>query len=179
LVNRICFDDSVVSDSNNYKKSEALLKQLEYKYNLIPVEQSKFRVVDQGKIITIERNNFVSRKAPKKNEVEKAVRINKPSDKMVLQNKLIKIIKQPNLSLTDFIQNCEQNGISILFNQASTGRVSGITYFNNDFKIKGQSLGNRFKWSEIIKSINYKQNRDSLSQLTNPKYRIFSEDCRR
>jgi hypothetical protein len=31
----------------------------------------------------------------------------------------------------------------------------------NDFKIKGQALGNRFKWAELIKYIDYEQDRDS------------------
>src|ERR1700753_4019532 len=35
LVNRIRFDGNVVSDSNNYKKSEAILRRLEYQYNII------------------------------------------------------------------------------------------------------------------------------------------------
>jgi hypothetical protein len=41
LVNRIGFDGSVVSDSNNYKKSEAILRKLEEKYNLIHVVSSQ------------------------------------------------------------------------------------------------------------------------------------------
>src|SRR5690606_31864561 len=45
-------------------------------------------------------------------------------------------------------------------NQASTGRVSGITYFMDDFKAKGQALGNRFKWANIIKTLDYEQTRD-------------------
>ncbi len=40
LANRISFDGSVVSDSNNYKRSEALVKKLEKKYNLRSVEQA-------------------------------------------------------------------------------------------------------------------------------------------
>jgi hypothetical protein len=40
LVNRIGFDGSVVSDSNNYKKSEAVIRKLEKQYNLLTVEPS-------------------------------------------------------------------------------------------------------------------------------------------
>src|ERR1700749_3432189 len=52
LANRICFDGTVVSDSNNYKKSEAILRQLEYRYNLIPVKQSSFVAVELDNNIT-------------------------------------------------------------------------------------------------------------------------------
>ena len=145
LVNRICFDGSVVSDSNNYKRSEEILRGLERKYDLTTVAPS--------------RN--VQQKAAKKDEIEMAVRTGKPSEKMVLQEKLNHIINQPHLNMQDFIGEGEAQGIHFLFNQASTGRISGITYFQNQFKITGKALGNRFKWSEIIKSINYEQVRDS------------------
>lgn len=163
LVNRIGFDGTVVSDSNNYKRSEAILRKLEYQYNLVAVAQSKYRAVEQGNKVTIERNNFKSQKAPNKNEIEMAIRTGKPSDKMVLQNKLSKLLKIPNLTIGQFISQCEKQGINLLFNQASTGRVSGITYFHDGFKIKGQSLGDRYKWAELIKHIAYEQTKDGAA----------------
>ena len=147
LVNRICFDGSVVSDSNNYKKSEAILRRLEQLYNLVAVELSR----------------PVSQRAPKKDELEKVIRTGRPSDKMMLQQLMNTILKQKNLTLSELISEGEKAGISFLFNQQSTGRISGVTYFYNDFKIKGQALGNRFKWSELLKSINYEQARDSIT----------------
>lgn len=79
---------------------------------------------------------------------------------MVLQDKLLRLMSNPGISLTDYIDKCERKGIHLLFNQASTGRVSGITYFYGDFKIKGQALGNRFKWAELIKILDYEQGKD-------------------
>ena len=160
LVNRITFDGGVVSDSNNYRKSEAVVRMLEAKYNLIPVDQSIYKAIKRGNDVTIERNSHVSQRALKKNEIEKALRTGKPSDKMVLQEKLSSIIKQPGTTFGELISKGEAQGIYFLFNQASTGYISGITYFHNDFKAKGQALGNRFKWAELIKYINYEQDRD-------------------
>jgi hypothetical protein len=48
----------------------------------------------------------------------------------------------------------------VLFNQASTGRVSGISYHVPGFRIRGQALGNYYKWGSIIKQIDYEQSRD-------------------
>jgi hypothetical protein len=144
LVNRITFDGEVVSDSNNYKKSEAIVRQLEERYNLLSVEPS----------------NKAAQKAPKVGEIEMAVRKGKPSDKMYLQEQL-KTLLEKCISIADFITEAERQGIYFLFNQASTGRVSGVTYFINDFKIKGQALGNQFKWAELVKKINYEQISDS------------------
>ena len=153
LVNRIAFDGSVVSDSNNYKKSEAILRTLEAQYGLTKVEPSSQSL----------------NKSATKGELEMVLRTGKPSNKMVLQELLKTLINAPNLSLRDLINKGEQVGINFLFNQASTGRVTGVTYFHDGFKAKGQALGNQFKWAEIIKKVNYEQARDGqeISQANN------------
>jgi hypothetical protein len=86
-------------------------------------------------------------------------RTGRASRKMVLQEKVNSALLQSR-SLKSFINHLEQAGVQVLFNQASTGRVSGITYFIDDFKAKGQALGNRYKWANIIKTLDYEQNRD-------------------
>jgi len=68
LVNRISFDGTVVSDSNNFKKSEAILRNLEIKYGLTQVQNSE----------------KAETKAVKKGELEMVIRTGKPSDKMLL-----------------------------------------------------------------------------------------------
>ncbi|PWK65782.1 relaxase/mobilization nuclease-like protein [Mucilaginibacter oryzae] len=169
LVNRICFDGSIVSDSNNFKRSEAIVRVLENRYGLTQVKQGKYIAkyrnnnvsTKHGNSITIGRSNHISQRAPSKNEIEMSIRTGKGSNKMVLQETLKRILQHHGQNIPDFIRRCEAEGINLLFNQASTGRISGITYFYNDFKSKGQALGERFKWAEIIKSINYEQNRDS------------------
>lgn len=147
LVNRIGFDGSVVSDSNNYKKSEAILRKLEEKYNLIQVVSSK----------------EAKEKAAKKDELEMVIRKGKPSDKMLLQQIIKQLINTRRINLREFIRQAEAKGVHLLFNQATTGRVSGITYFHNGFKVKGQALGNMYKWAEIIKKLDYEQIRDSTA----------------
>lgn len=195
LVNRISFDGKVVSDSNNFKRSEAILRKLEQQYNLVAVKQSNHMVKRQDNPIAKELHSAVSielsnhvftkqysqgtveqdsdvavenyiqppLKAPTKSEVEMVNRTGKPSDKMVLQKKLERLLTAKGMTLPDFIIRCEQEGIYLLFNQASTGRISGITYFYGDFKSTGKALGNRFKWLELIKQVNYEQDRDSAA----------------
>ena len=144
LVNRVSFDGKVVSDSNNYKRSEAILRKLEIKYGLQ-------RVSDSDKARS---------RAVKKNELEMVMRTGKPSDKMMLQELMKKLLNEGYLSITDLITKGEALGINFFFNQATTGRISGVTYFINGFKIRGQALGNQFKWASIIKKVAYEQNRD-------------------
>jgi len=161
LVNRIGFDGTIVSDSNNYKKSEAILRRLEDKYNLIPVVSSK----------------KVKQRAAKKDELEMVIRTAKPSDKMLLQEIIKQLINSKHITLQEFIRQAEAKGVNLLFNQATTGRISGITYFHDGFKIKGQALGNMFKWADIIKKIDYEQVRDSqeISQANSRTKSIYGE----
>ncbi|MCC8409073.1 relaxase/mobilization nuclease domain-containing protein [Mucilaginibacter sp. UR6-1] len=163
LLNRISFDGSVVSDSNNFKRSEALLRKLEREYNLLLVEQSSYVAIEHKSKVSVYQTNRTFSRAPKKDEIEMAIRRGEPSDKMLLQEKLSLILKQRDLSMQDFVQQCEANNIFLLFNQQSTGRVSGITYFYGNFKAKGQALGSKFKWTELLKTLNYEQVRDSAA----------------
>lgn len=150
LVNRISFDGTVVSDSNNYRRSEDILRKLERQYDLIPVTPS--------------RN--ASQRAVTKNEIEMIDRTGKPSDKLLLQEQLNRLLRRKGLDMSEFIRRGEEVGIHFLFNQASTGRITGITYFYNGLKVKGQALGNRYKWAELTKILNYEQTKhgEGISQ---------------
>lgn len=181
LVNRITFDGEVVSDSNNYKKSEALLRRLERQYELSAVapstyttkhidnytskQQTVYTDIPIDSYIAKQQdsysNNQLSERASTKDELEMMLRTGRASDKMVLQEKLKFLLSSGRVSnIAQLIREGETQGIGFLFNQASTGRVSGITYFHGNFKAKGQALGNRFKWTELIKVIGYEQERD-------------------
>lgn len=124
-----------------------ILRKLEKKYGLIPVISS----------------NKAKEKAAKKDELEMIIRTGKASDKMLLQQIIKRLIDAKQMTLKGFIRQAGAKGIHLLFNQAATGRISGITYFHDKFKIKGQALGNRFKWAELIKKVDYEQTRDSAA----------------
>jgi hypothetical protein len=137
------FDGSVVSDSNNFRKSERIIRELEKKYHLQETASSK---------------KALSR-APTKNEIEMAIRTGRSSTKMGLQDKVALAI-QHSRSVSEFIQNLERQKIHPQFNQASTGQVSGISFSYRDFLIKGQKLGRQFTWGNIIKQMDYEKTRD-------------------
>lgn len=145
LVNRIGFDGTVVSDSNDYARSEKVLRALEKKYNLTEVLSSK-----QAK-----------ERSMTKNELEMMKRTNMPSQKMAMQI-IIKDVLQSKykMSINEFISTLNVKGIDVMFNQASTGYVSGISYSYQGMIVTGAKLGNDFKWSSIKNSINYEQERD-------------------
>lgn len=161
LASRIKYDGTVVSDSNNYKRSEALCRKLEQKYGLQHVQSSKE---------ALERS-------PNKDELEMIQRTGNLSNRMVMQE-AVKLAVQNSRTTEAFISNCENQGIHLLFNQsASTGRVSGITYVMDGFLAKGQKLGNMYKWNNINQKIGYEQSRDrkAISE-TNDRTRARFED---
>lgn len=145
LVNRIGYDGSVVSDSNDYARSEKVLRDLERKYNLTQVVGSR----------------EAKERALSNNEIAMMKRKNNPSAKVAMQVIIGEVLKSKNQpSTNEFISKLEARGVKVLFNQASTGYVSGISYSYQGLVMQGSKLGNGFKWSTIKNIINYEQERD-------------------
>jgi hypothetical protein len=145
LVNRIGYDGSVVSDSKDYQRSEQVLRRLEKQYGLTEVISSR----------------QAQERAMTKNELEMMKRTDEPSTKMKLQVMLKSVLEQrskPNTA--QFIAQLEAKGINVLFNQASTGFVSGISYSYEGLQFKGAHLGNAYKWQAIKTATSYEQERD-------------------
>src|SRR5690606_29460566 len=95
------------------------------------------------------------------NEIAMMKRKNNPSAKVAMQVIIGEVLKSKNqLSTNEFISKLEARGVKVLFNQASTGYVSGISYSYQGMVMQGSKLGNAFKWSTIKNTINYEQERD-------------------
>lgn len=162
LALRTRFDGTTVSDSNNYKRSEKIIRELEKQYGLERVANS-------------DRSSF---RAPDKDELEMIQRTGKASQKMHLQERVSTALSNSK-NLIVFISNLEKANVHVLFNQASTGKVSGISFFMGDFKAKGQALGNQFKWANIINALDYEQTRDrqEISQANSRTKARYGEGC--
>lgn len=145
LVNRIGYDGKVLSDSNDFARSEKVLRELEIKYNLTQVVSSK----------------QATKRAPTKDELEMMKRTNKPSSKLNLQSIIQKVIQvKPKLTTKQFIKVLHDYKVNVLFNHASTGYVSGISYSYEGIVVTGSKLGSDFKWTAIKNKIDYDQERD-------------------
>lgn len=144
LVNRINYDGKVLSDSNDFARCEKILRDLEKKYHLTEVNSSK----------------QAQERAMTKDELEMMKRTNIPSHKMTLQVLIRDTISNKKLTCSEFIKAIESKGINLLFNQASTGYVSGISYSYQGMIITGAKLGSDYKWTSIKNTIDYEQERD-------------------
>ncbi|MEP2670483.1 MAG: relaxase/mobilization nuclease domain-containing protein [Cyclobacteriaceae bacterium] len=163
LVNRIGYDGKVLSDSNDFARSEKVMRELEIRYDLTKVNSS----------------SQARERAMTKNELEMMKRTNEPSQKMKVQV-LIRCVLQEKqgMATSEFIKALEDKGINSLFNQASTGYVSGISYGYEGIIIKGAKLGNDFKWGSIKNSINYEQERDRTTiHQTNDRTKSINSDA--
>jgi hypothetical protein len=143
LVNRIGYDGSLVSDSNDYKRSEQALRQLEKQYGLTEVISSK----------------EAKERAMTKSELEMMKRTDEPSSKLKLQV-LVKEVMDGKPDIESFIKKLEAKGVNVLFNRASTGFVSGISYGYEGLQFKGAHLGNAYKWQAIKTGTGYEQERN-------------------
>ncbi len=145
LVNRIGYDGKVLSDSNDFARCEEVLRRLEKKYNLAEVISSR----------------QARERAVTKSEMEMMKRTNEPSVKIWLQATIKKTLEEnPGMPTQEFISALESKGINLLFNQASTGYVSGVSYGYDGFLVTGSKLGSDFKWTTIENMIDYEQERD-------------------
>jgi len=168
LVNRIGYDGNVISDSNDFARSEKVLRDLEIKHRLTQVVSSK----------------VAHERAMTKNELEMMKRTNTPSVKMKLQVLVKDALKMraglsSKITTEQFIQMLESKGVHLLFNQASTGHISGISYSHQGLIVKGGKLGNDFKWNSIKSNINYEQERDrGTIHQANARTRSLQSDAR-
>lgn len=134
LINRVTLSGEVVSDSHDYKRQESLMRRLEREYGLSQVKPSR----------------EAERKALAKGEIEHALRTEQPSVRMRLQE-LVDIALRQARTLTDFITALDGQGVSIKLNQASTGRISGISFALDGVAMKGSDLGRGYTWNALQK----------------------------
>lgn len=144
LVNRIGYDGKVMSDSNDFRRTEDILRNLEIKYGLkqvIPSREARHRAVT-------------------KNETEFMKRTGEPSKKVRLQ-RILSAAFAGKPDLDTFIYRLRQQGVRPIFNQATTGHVSGISYELGDFRTTGGALGSDYKWASVRKQVGYDPARDN------------------
>lgn len=144
VANRVNFSGNVVSDSQDYKRSEALIRKLEQKYNL-------------SELIRKEESNVLS-----KGEIEKCLRTGDVPERLELQNILTEILNQ-NLLMKDFIEKLSLKGVNVKINQSlTTGFISGISFEYKGTFYKGSKIHKKFSWNNIkTKIITDEQNRNN------------------
>lgn len=143
VANRVNFCGNVVSDSQDYKRSESLIRKLEQKYNL-------------SELIRKEESNVLS-----KGEIEKCLRTGDVPERLELQNILNEVLNQ-NLLMKDFTEKLRLKGVNVKINQSlTTGFISGISFEYKGTFYKGSKIHKNFSWNNLkTKIIKNEQNRN-------------------
>lgn len=134
VASRIRMDGSAVSDSQDYKRSEKVVRSLE-------IENGLTRVPNSGEVL---------RRAPTGDEFRKMLRTDKPSTRLQLQGLVDKAI-EGNTNVATFFSKLESMGVEPIPNVAKTGHVSGISYRLDGEVMKGSDLGRGYSWQGIQK----------------------------
>ena len=144
IANRVKFSGELVSDSKDYERSERLVRKLEVKYDLSQL-----------------KSKGLQKKAPiTQQEIEKAIRTGEAPIKLIMQQRIERALLNSN-NIEDFISNLNKRKVYPMFNASlTTGRVTGISFDYQGVIYKGSTLGRKYSWNNIIKKIDYEQERD-------------------
>jgi hypothetical protein len=145
LANRIRFDGSVTSDSQDYKRQETIMRELEKDYGLQRVAPS----------------HEAERKAPTKGEIEGGIRTGQPSARQQLQQ-LADAAARDCGSFTVYQERLEAAGVELVpVVQLEGAKLSGLSYRLDGVTMKGSDLGKGYSAAGLAKrGVTYEQDRD-------------------
>lgn len=145
LANRIQFNGEVTSDSQDYKRQEEIMRQLEQDYSLQQVAPSR----------------DAERKAPTKGEIEQSIRTAQPSTRQQLQQFCDGAAKDCK-SFTDYVERLEAVGVELVpVVQLEGQKLSGLSYRLDGVMMKGSDLGKGYSPAGLTKKgVTYDKNRD-------------------
>ena len=145
LANRITHGGEVVSDGQDYKRQETIMREIERDFGLQRVAPSA----------------EAERKAPTKGEVEQHARTGQPSARQQLQQ-LCDGAAKGCTSFSEYQERLEELGVELVpVAQLQGAKLSGLSYRLDGVTMKGSDLGKTYTAAGIQKKgISYEQDRD-------------------
>ena len=134
VANRVNFSGNVVSDSQDYKRSEALIRKLEQKYNLTELVENDF-----SNVLT-------------KGEIEKHIRTGDIPERLQLQKIIAQILVQK-VTLEEFLELLKKKEVNTKLNKSSTGTISGISFEFKNTTYKGSKVHRSLSYNNLIKKL--------------------------
>ncbi len=145
LANRITHSGGVVSDGQDYKRQEVIMREIERDFGLQAVAPSA----------------DAERKAPTKGEIEGAIRTGQPSTRQQLQQ-LCDAAAKGCGSFSEYLERLEAAGVELVpVAQLNGAKLSGLSYRLDGVTMKGSDLGKSYTAAGVQKrGISYEQDRD-------------------
>jgi hypothetical protein len=135
VANRIQFSGEVTSDSQDYKRQEVIMRQIERDYNLQSVAPSADAV----------------RRAVTKGEFEREKRTGEPSTKKQLQQ-LADSAAKDSKSYAEYAQKLQAAGVELVpVTQLEDTKLSGLSYKLDGVTMKGSDLGKGYSPAGLAK----------------------------
>lgn len=146
LANRVGLDGTVWAGKFEALNSIDVCQELEKSHGL---------TITKG----LDRSDKPDVKTPTKEEIEMGLREGSRPPRIVLQDTITEAMAdKPDTA--SFLERMETAGITVAFNKASTGRISGVSFGYAGIHFKGSQLGKKFGWNKIAEVLNYEQDRD-------------------
>lgn len=146
VASRIRLDGTTVSDSWDYRRSEAAIRQLEQEYRLQSLHSSQAK----------------DSRSPTTGEKRLLARTGEESVRMQLQRSLNKATQSP-LTMPQLIEQLQQKGVSVRVSNHNTGEIKGISYELNGIAFSGTHLGKAYTFVGLQKyrGVDYDSHRDN------------------
>ncbi len=145
VASRIRLDGSTVSDSWDYRRSEAVIRKLEQEYNLQSVQPSW------------EKDS----RSPTTGERRQLARTGEESVRVRLQRSLDQATRD-HPTMPELIERSQQQGVNVRVGYTRTGKVKGISYQLDGVAFSGTHLGKAYTFPGLQKhrGVNYSPKRD-------------------
>ncbi len=146
VASRIRLDGKTVSDSWDYRRSEAAIRQLEQEYGLRSLQSSH------------EKDS----RSPTTGEQRLLARTGEESVRVQLQRSLDQATQSP-ITMPQLIGQLQQNGISVRIRGRQPGEITGISYELNGIAFSGTHLGKAYTFQGLqrYRRVNYDSHRDT------------------
>lgn len=157
VASRITMDGKVVSESNDYQRGEAVVRQLEKEHGLREVRPSREAL----------------RKTPNRVEIERMVKTGEPSARMRTQQLVDQAIHKE-ATMPQMVERLEAAGVEVNLRRSGGGdgraggreggRFSGVSYKLDGVPMKGSDLGRGYTWEGLQKrGVSYERERDDVA----------------
>lgn len=146
VASRVRLDGTTVSDSWDYRRSEAAIRQLEREYSLRSLQSSH------------EKDS----RSPTTGEQRLLAQTGEESVRVQLQRSLDQAT-QSSLTIPQLIEQLQQKGISVRVSNHQTDQIKGISYELNGIAFSGTHLGKVYTFTGLQKyrGVDYDSHRDN------------------
>jgi hypothetical protein len=152
VASRVSATGAVYLGRNENLISTRIIQRLERVYRLTLTQGATY--TDDNKIVPPER------KQAQQGEIEAALRTGILPPRLQLQQILDATLKRGPQTAPEFAHTLQAQGVTVVPNIASTGKMNGFSFGIDGVMFKGSALGANYKWASLKRIVHYDQNRD-------------------